>query len=72
MCNTDIAKKNGTTPLYIAAKHGHTVIVSQLITAMVDGSTPLWVTAREGHDAIVSHLITEHCNVDIAKMDGTT
>ncbi len=30
------------------------------------------VAAREGHVPIVSQVITARCNVDIAKMDGTT
>jgi ankyrin repeat protein len=60
VCNVDLAKTDGATPLYIAAYKGHAPVVSQLITARcnvhialkTDGATPLFIAVKKGHTAI--------------------
>ena len=58
------AKNNGSTPLYIASRNGHTELVKLLLAApgidvnqaANDGWTPLWSASVNGHTEIVELL----------------
>ena len=70
---------NRTTPLYIAAFHGHDAIVRALLGAGADkdlaknnGDTPLFIAAGFGHDAIVRALLDAGADKDLATNDGAT
>jgi hypothetical protein len=63
---------DGTTTLFIVAKHGHVPVVTQLIEvrcnvnlARTDGVTPLLMMTATGHRSVVKKLITAHCDVNL-------
>lgn len=60
----DQARKEGTTPLFVAAEDGHFEIVRFLVAcgavkdkANDDWMSPLWIAAAEGHLDTVSVLV---------------
>ena len=77
--NLNPARKDGTTPLFLAAYLGHFEIC-KLIIQMVenknparnDGPTPLYVAAQNGHFEICQLILPEVENKNPAKNDGIT
>ena len=58
------AKKDGSTPLYIASCNGHLEVAKHLIAsgALVNNAnnrrrTPLYIASRKGHLEVAKHLI---------------
>ena len=75
------ARDDGATPLYVAAKNGHSEVVQHLLAkggidvneADNDGVTPLYAAAQEGHSEVVKHLLAkEDIDVNKADNDGDT
>eukprot|EP00945_MAST-04E_sp_MAST-4E-sp1_P004913 g4913.t1 len=69
--NIDYKNDNGETPLYIAAKFGHSAALNTLLqlNARVnepnkDGETPAFVAAANGNFLIINRLV-QHKDVDI-------
>jgi ankyrin repeat protein len=70
----DLKDKDGTTPLWWAAKGGHDTMVKLLLgTGKVDidlkgkdGTTPLRAAAGGGHLDVVERLLQEKANVNVA------
>ena len=67
------------TPVYLAAKKGHTHVVMELIKAGADvnqatsdGTTPLFLAAQNGHESCVALLIQAGADVRKARKDGHT
>lgn len=67
----DSADERGTTPLFLAAQHGHQNVVALLLEqgaalnqARQDGVTPLFVAARESHRDIVALFLNKGANVN--------
>jgi len=65
------ADAKGTTPLFLAAQHGHQQVVAHLLEqgaavdqARQDGVTPLFVAARQGHRDIVALFLNKGANVN--------
>jgi hypothetical protein len=71
--DVDFKHKDGTTPLWWAAKEGHDTMIKLLLnTGEVnidskheDGTTPLWWAAKGGHLAAVERLLQEKAEVNI-------
>ena len=73
--NLDLARENGSTPVFIAAQFGHHEVVrvlakmgANLDLADKDGRTPLSIATRNSHDEVVAVLSTwrqylrhQHC-----------
>ena len=78
----DPTTEDGTTPLYVACKHGHTECARQLLAAgaiagrptKAGGLTPLWIAAQGGHKRCVELLLMQRgVNVNTAAAkDGRT
>lgn len=75
----DSSLKDGTTPLFMAAQQGHTVIVKLLLNARANvnakgykGATPLIIAATAGHKTIVSMLLKHGARVDAPRNDAAT
>jgi ankyrin repeat protein len=69
----------GATPLYIAAKEGHTAIAEALLAkgAAVDseesmGNTPLYIAAQEGHVEVVKLLLEKGARIEGKRSDRVT
>ena len=74
-----VLKKNGATPLHVAAVEGHADVIKQLIAARCNvdpqakiGHTPLHCAAGYGHAVVTKQLIAARCRVDIQDKDGCT
>ena len=70
---------HNVTPVYLAAREGHTHVVMELIKAGADvnqatsvGFTPLYVAAQNGHEGIVALLIQAGADVRKASKSGAT
>lgn len=70
---------NGTTPLWIAARHGQAAAASILLAqgaavdlARNDGVTPLAIAAVQRHGDMVSLLLAYGADADAADVDGAT
>ena len=67
----------GATPLYIAAKGGHSAVVNQLLETNADpnqartddGQTPLFTAAHEGHGVVVHQLLENNADPNQATTD---
>ena len=64
--------KNGTTPMVIASKHGHTETVKLLAqlganieTPNENGTTPVFISAQEGHTETVKALVETGADVNV-------
>ncbi len=69
----------GASPLYFAARHGHSSVTGQLIAARCnldlqekDGATALHAAAHNGHAAVTELLIAARCNIDLQMKGGPT
>ena len=79
MTNINLVNENHLTPLWIAAKNGHTKTVMALVKqcdAEVDtpdarNRTPVWAAAQNGHTETVKALV-KYCNANCTEpdMDG--
>jgi hypothetical protein len=75
------AEKDGCTPLFIAAQHGHESLVRCMVKelgadvnqAMHGGCTPLFIAAENGRESLVRCMVKE-CGADInqAEENGVT
>ena len=72
----DKARKDGATPLYLAAHEGHLAGVQLLLKHGVDkdkatnnGRSPLWAAAQQGHSDVVQYLVQQGCDKDKANND---
>jgi hypothetical protein len=69
--NVNFVTRRGTTPLIIAAYHGHEDILNALLGAganvnhIVSGNTALTKAAEEGNESIVKILLAAGANVNI-------
>ncbi|ETV69513.1 hypothetical protein, variant 2 [Aphanomyces astaci] len=70
--------ENGSTPLWIASKHGHNDVVRVLVDVAHavdwvndDGESALYAAAQEGHIHVLDTLL-RHTNVNLANEDGAT
>ncbi len=68
---------NGATPLYCAARNGHSSVTEQLIEARCDvdlkannGTTPIFLAAYHGHASVTEKLIEARCNIDVQEKNG--
>ena len=73
------AKRYGSTPLIMAAAHGHEAIVRRLLEhgayvnkARADGTTALMFAAQNGHTATVHALLVKSTALDQADAFGRT
>jgi ankyrin repeat protein len=73
------AKKDGTTPLFVACEHGRVDAAGLLLDkgadvnqAKMNGVTPLHVACREGHIDLARLLLEKGAEVDRADEDGAT
>lgn len=81
MTNINLVNENHLTPLWIAAKNGHTKTVMALVkecNAEVDtpdarNRTPVWAAAQNGHTETVLALVKQ-CNANCTEpdLDGLT
>ncbi|CAK0820684.1 unnamed protein product, partial [Prorocentrum cordatum] len=67
--NVDALSKNGSTPLLVSAREGHTAVCDALLRAGADaddggdkGWTPLLVSAGEGHMEVCQALLQYQAN----------
>ena len=75
--NVNVKRKDGNTPLNIAAREGRHPMVKLLLAhndvdpnhCGGDGRTPLASAAEEGHDAVVN-LLLERDDVDVNQVSG--
>ena len=77
--NPNIARDNGTTPLWCATQNGHQAVVELLLAkgadpnlAKNDGATPLFEAAFNGNEAIVRLLLANGADSNLAKNNGAT
>lgn len=75
----DPALAEGATPLYLAARSGHSEVISWLVAkqAEVDratqtGATALYIAAHGGHAEAVSRLLAAGAAADQRSVGGTT
>ena len=75
----DMRNKNGDTPLHVAAAHGKTQTVCELITcgASVElqnnqGNTALLLAVKNGYSSTVSYLIEIGASTEVHNNDGDT
>ncbi|STX27944.1 Ankyrin repeat protein [Legionella beliardensis] len=74
----NLAKNDGTTPLYMAAQDGHIEIVQLLLqhganpnlATKDNGTTPLFMAAQKGHKEIVQLLLQHGANPDLVTKDN--
>ena len=72
----DAAKRNGATPLYIAAQKGHLEILCALMESRAgvdaskgDGATPLYIAEQKEHLEVLRALLESRADVDAARED---
>ena len=78
--NAQAADGLGTTPLLLAAKHGHRDVVALLLdqgavinSARQDGVTPLFIAVQEGRQDVVALLLEKGADVNMqARVGGVT
>lgn len=77
--NPNVEKKDGLTPLMVAAVRGNLEIVQALLRAganananQADGGTSLMIASRMGFDEIVKVLLAADADVNAQKRDGVT
>ena len=75
----DAAKRNGATPLYIAAQKGHLEILRALMesragvaAATDDGATPLYIAEQKEHLEFLRALLESRSGVDAATGNDAT
>lgn len=68
----DSQRKDGATPLWIAAQMGHDHICKVLLqngayvdAVRCDGATPLFKAAHKGHAAVVTELLKYRPNLSV-------
>ena len=71
--------KEGSSPLFVAARNGHINIIETLFKAKADvnvlnhkGQTPAWIAARNGQRPCLDLLIKLHADVNIVDRDGAS
>jgi ankyrin repeat protein len=72
-------RDSGETPIWAAAKHGHVMLLKELLHAKAnvemsnhEGETPLWIAAKNGNATVVKELLTANADPQIRNKNGET